>query len=161
MKARIEFYATLWLLALVGKGLLAFAPPPLAFGTRQCGGRGGLYMTPNGGRDASNFCRQHCILYSTPSKDDDSDSETTVLTKEKLMSEARVTPAAAAAAVPTTEPEEEDNTQQQLPPIDLPSPLLLGTSMVLAIAGTGKLLFYLFLSGRMILFGFLLIPPVT
>jgi hypothetical protein len=144
MKARIEFNVTLWLLALVGKGLLAFAPPPLAFGTRKCGGRGGLYTTTtpaDGGRDASStFCRQHCILYSTPSKDDDDDdvseSETTVLTKEKLMSEARVTP----PAVPTTEPKEkEDNTQQQLPPIDLPSPLLLGTSMVLAIAGTGKL----------------------
>jgi hypothetical protein len=41
------------------------------------------------------------------------------------------TPEAAAPAVP--EPEEENKF-----PIDLPSPLLLSTSMILGIAGTGK-----------------------
>jgi hypothetical protein len=41
------------------------------------------------------------------------------------------TPAAATPAVP--EPEEESKY-----PIDLPSPLLLSTSMILGIAGTGK-----------------------
>lgn len=132
MKARIELSPTLWLLLalVVGKGL-SFAPPHV-FETRQCTGGGGRYLMLSpaaSGCDASStFCRQHSLLYSTPSEDD-SEGEMTLLTKE-IMSEARVTPPA------TVQTEPEDNTQ---PPIDLPSPLLLGTSMVLAIAGTGKL----------------------
>jgi hypothetical protein len=132
MKGGIEIYVTLWILVLVGTGL-AFAPPH-ALETRRCGG---LHMIA-GGHDTSPFCRQHSILYSTPSKDN-SERETTLSTEEEPVAEAPAAPV-------QTEPE---GTQ---PPINVPSPLLLATSMVLAIASTGKSIFSYYDGGLCIVF---------
>ena len=83
-----------------------------------------------GGHNTSPFCRQRSILYSMPSNGK-SESETTLSMDEEPVAEAPLP----SAPVQT---EAEGTTQ---PPINVPSPLLLATSIVLAIASTGKRIF--------------------
>lgn len=84
-----------------------------------------------GGHNISPFCRQRSILYSMPSNGKN-ESETTLSRDEEPVAEAPLP----SAPVQT---EAEETTQ---PPINVPSPLLLATSMVLAIASTGKRIFF-------------------
>jgi len=70
-----------------------------------------------GDRDASPFCRQQSILYSTPSKDSD---ETAASSEE--------------SPVETAPPMEPEGAQY---PLNVPSPLLLASAMILAIVSTG------------------------
>jgi len=119
MPCRIGFYAALCVF-LVGTGS-AFVPPASVQSQHRCSG---LYMTASG-RDASPFCRQRSVLYSTPSEDNSS-SEMTTSTAEP---DADTPPA----------PKEPEGTQY---PIDLPSPLLLGSAMLSAIVSTGMCMTY-------------------
>ena len=96
------------LVFVVGTGS-AFAPP---LETRRCPSSG-RFMTK---QDASlPFCRQRSILHSTQ---DDNEETTSALTEEPV------------APPPQEEPESKY-------PINLPSPILLASSVILAIAGTG------------------------
>lgn len=105
----------IWMMA--SSSSLAFAPPHVGTHqqSHQCrSGRLQHSMFPN--------CRQRSILYSTPSEDEGAppnESITTTTTSNDVKK---------------SEPTEPEGTQY---PINLPSPLLLASGMILAIVCTG------------------------
>jgi hypothetical protein len=129
MNPRVELFAPLILILLITSSS-AFTPQHVGTLEEQRQAQRcsrGLHMTV-GSHNVSPFCRQQSILYSTPSEDEDEASSET-------MSTTKNEPAAASKA-----PQEPEGTQY---PINVPSPLLLGSGMVLAIVCTGMFLYTL------------------
>ena len=104
----------IWVL-LVVVPVSAFAPPLVE---RRCDG---LQMVSTG-LEAGPFCRQRSILFSTPTESDSEEpiSETMISTEQ-----------------PAVSPPVATDPKQTEPPLNVPSPILLAISMVLAIASTG------------------------
>ena len=121
MKARIEIVMTLWISVLIGKGF-AFVPPH-GLEPRRCGGGGRLHMMAADGHNPSPFCRNRNILYSTPSNN---------------RSEIETTPPTTTLSTEEEQPVAQVQRDNDGPPLNVPSPLLLATSIVLAIASIGK-----------------------
>lgn len=114
----------LFLGALVGSAS-AFVTPPYATQSAQRSTRR-LDMTATGERGPSPYCRKQSILFSTPSEDEPSATETAASNEASTTTET--------TRVATKETEEE-GTQY---PLNVPSPLLLASAMVLAIISTGR-----------------------
>lgn len=127
MTYQSTLYVALVILGVFASSGLAFVSPT-ATQHQRCSGGGGLHMTADG-RNASPYCRQQSILFSTPSEDDLSTSTEITVAKEESV-EVPAPPAAAAEA-----PSEEEGTQY---PLNVPSPLLLASAMLLAIISTGR-----------------------
>lgn len=127
MLSRTGFIVALFCVGVLVGSVSSFVPPH-ALQPQQQQRCSGLPMTA-GGRDASSFCRKQTILFSVPSEDD-STSETMASSAEEPLQ----TPAAS--------PKEPEGSQY---PLNVPSPLLLASAMLLAIASTGRYCCELFL----------------
>lgn len=123
MFSRVESFVALFILGSLVASTSAFAPPHVTRQSQRC--RNGLHMT-GGSYNASPYCRQRSILFSTPS-DDDNDASSDSITS------ATTEPAAVESPSPAA-PMEPEGTQY---PLNVPSPLLLASAMLLAIVCTG------------------------